>query len=76
MQTFFMENFKFVLFVVTPVVSASFFWNDRIVETVVRNRQYVRFPPEGERPKKRGGGNFAGMKVGGGGEGSLRCAEL
>ena len=31
---------------------------------------------EGERPKKRGGGNFAEMKVGGGGGGGLGCAEL
>ena len=50
LQTFFLENFKFILFVVTPVVSASIFWNDRLVDLIVRNRQYVRYPPEGERP--------------------------
>ena len=51
-QTLIMENFKFSLFVITPIVSASFFWNDAIVEAVVRNRQYVTFPAEGERPPK------------------------
>jgi hypothetical protein len=50
LQTLFLENFKFTLFVITPIVSASFFWNDRIVDAVVRQRQYVTFPPEGERP--------------------------
>ena len=49
-QTLILENFKFILFVVTPVVSASFFWNDTIVDAIVRDRQYVRYPPEGERP--------------------------
>lgn len=49
-QTLFLENFKFILFVVTPVVTASIFWNDRFVESIVRDRQYVRYPPEGERP--------------------------
>ena len=48
-QTLFLENFKFILFVVTPVVTASIFWNDRFVESIVRDRQYVRYPPEGER---------------------------
>lgn len=45
-----MENFKFSLFVITPIVTASLFWNDAIVSTIVRNRQYVTYPPEGERP--------------------------
>ena len=50
LRTFVLENFKFVLFVITPIATASIFWNDRIVETIVRDRQYVRYPPEGERP--------------------------
>ena len=50
LQTLFLENFKFILFVATPIVSASFFWNDSIVDLVVRDRQYVRYPPEAERP--------------------------
>ena len=45
-----MENFKFTLFVLTPVFTASLFWNDSIVERIVTNRNYVRYPPEGERP--------------------------
>jgi len=49
-QTLVMENFKFGLFLITPVISASIFWNDALVEQIVRNRQYVVFPPEGERP--------------------------
>ncbi len=49
-QTFMLENTKFLLFVITPIVSASLFWNDRIVEYMVTSRQYVRYPPEAERP--------------------------
>ena len=49
-RTLILENFKFTLFVVTPVVTASLFWNDSIVTAIVRNRQYVTYPPEGERP--------------------------
>ena len=45
-----LENFKFTLFVLTPVFTASLFWNDSIVERIVRNRQYITYPPEGERP--------------------------
>ena len=49
-RTVVMENFKFTLFVLTPVFTASLFWNDSIVERIVTNRNYVRYPPEGERP--------------------------
>ena len=49
-QTLILENFKFTLFVVTPIVTASLFWNDAIVEAVVRNRQYITYPPEADRP--------------------------
>ena len=49
-KTLILENFKFTLFVVTPILSASLFWNDAIVEDVVRNRQYISYPPEAERP--------------------------
>ena len=49
-QTLILENFKFTLFVVTPILSASLFWNDAIVEAVVRNRQYISYPAEAERP--------------------------
>ena len=45
-----MENFKFTLFVVTPIVTASLFWNDAIVTYIVKSRKYVTYPPEGERP--------------------------
>ena len=44
------ENSKFLLFLVTPIVTASIFWNDAFVEKIVVNRNYVRYPPEGERP--------------------------
>ena len=54
-QTLIMENFKFILFVVTPVATASIFWNDRFVDLIVRNRQYVSSPPEGERPPQNEG---------------------
>ena len=49
-QTLIMENFKFSLFVITPLVTASLFWNDKIVSIIVSNRQYVTYPPEEERP--------------------------
>ena len=49
-QTLIMENFKFTLFVITPIATASIFWNDKLVELIVRNRQYVTYPPEGMRP--------------------------
>ena len=49
-QTLVLENFKFVLFVCTPIVTASLFWNDTIVTAVVNNRQYIYYPPEGPRP--------------------------
>ena len=53
-RTFFQDlvlnNQKFILFLVTPVATASIFWNDRFVEAIVTNRQYVSYPPEGERP--------------------------
>lgn len=49
-QDLMLNNAKFILFLVTPIATASIFWNDRFVETIVTNRQYVRFPPEGERP--------------------------
>lgn len=49
-QALVLENSKFVLFVITPIVTASIFWNDWAVEAIVRNRQYVTYPPEGARP--------------------------
>lgn len=49
-QTLVLENMKFTMFVLTPVFTASLFWNDAIVERIVRNRQYISYPPEGERP--------------------------
>ena len=52
LQTFALENFKFILFVITPVATASLFWYEPLVEMIVRDRQYVRYPPEGERPPR------------------------
>ena len=51
LRTLFLENFKFTLFVMTPIVTASLFWNDRIVEIVTTNLDYLkRNPAHGERP--------------------------
>ena len=50
-RTLVLENSKFLLFVLTPVFTASLFWNDSVVDYIVRSRQYVTYPPEGERPK-------------------------
>lgn len=49
-QALILENSKFLVFLLTPVFTASLFWNDSFVERIVRNRQYVTYPPEGERP--------------------------
>ena len=49
-QTLILENFKFILFVVDHYRERVLFWNDTIVDAIVRDRQYVRYPPEGERP--------------------------
>lgn len=49
-RTLILENFKFTLFVVTPVVTASIFWYEPFVEKIVRDRNYVNYPPEGLRP--------------------------
>ena len=48
-QTLVLENFKFTLFVITPVITASIFHSDRIVEYIVRNRGYVSYPAEESR---------------------------
>ena len=53
-RTLILENFKFSLFVITPIFTAGLFWNDKVVEAVVRNRQYIVYPPEAERlPQNR-----------------------
>ena len=49
-RTLILENSKFLLFVLPPVFTASLFWNDAVVDYIVRSRQYVTYPPEGERP--------------------------
>lgn len=46
LQTLVLENFKFVLFVCTPIVTAAIFHSDKAVEWIVRNRQYVTYPAE------------------------------
>ena len=51
-RTLVLENSKFLLFVLTPVFTASLFWNDSVVDYIVRSRQYVTYPPEGERPPR------------------------
>ena len=51
-QTLILENFKFIVFLVTPIATASLFYNDSFVEKVVRNRAYVTYPPEGDKPPK------------------------
>ena len=51
-RTLILENFKFLLFVITPVATASIFYNDSFVEAVVRNRQYVTYPPAAEKPPR------------------------
>ena len=49
-QTLFLENFKFTLFVVTPLVTSSIFLYEPFMDYMIKDRQYVRYPPEGERP--------------------------
>ena len=49
-RTLVLENFKFTIFVVTPIVTASIFHSDAAVEWIVRNRNYVFYPAEETRP--------------------------
>ena len=49
-QALVLENFKFTLFVLTPIVTASIFWSDAMVEKIVNNRKYISYPPEADKP--------------------------
>jgi hypothetical protein len=49
-QTLILENSKFIMFVVTPIVTAGIFSQDAWVERIVANRQYIIYPPEGDKP--------------------------
>jgi hypothetical protein len=44
------ENAKVALYVFCPVVTVVIFSQPEMVEKIVRNRMYVLYPPEGERP--------------------------
>ena len=49
-RTLVLENFKFTLFVVTPIITAGIFHSDAAVEWIVNNRKYVFYPAEETRP--------------------------
>lgn len=44
------ENAKVALYVLAPVVTVFIFSQPEMVERIVRNRMYVLYPPESERP--------------------------
>eukprot|EP00310_Coccolithus_braarudii_P024118 CAMPEP_0183333454 /NCGR_PEP_ID=MMETSP0164_2-20130417/2345_1 /TAXON_ID=221442 /ORGANISM="Coccolithus pelagicus ssp braarudi, Strain PLY182g" /LENGTH=81 /DNA_ID=CAMNT_0025502375 /DNA_START=199 /DNA_END=447 /DNA_ORIENTATION=- len=48
--TLLLENFKFTLFVITPVITAGIYCSDTAVERIVTWMHYVTYPAEGERP--------------------------
>ena len=47
-----LENSKFFLFLITPVVTAALAWNDDVILWLVRMRQYITSPPEAKRPPR------------------------
>ena len=47
-----LENSKFFLFLVTPLVTAALAWNDDVILWLVRMRQYIIYPPEAKRPPR------------------------
>ena len=49
-RTLILENFKFSLFVLTPIATASIFSSDTAVEWLVRTTQYIIYPAEARRP--------------------------
>ena len=49
-QSLVLENSKFTLFVLTPVITAAIFCQDSWVERIVTARQYVTYPAEAEKP--------------------------
>lgn len=49
-QTLVLENFKFMLFVLTPIATATIFSSDTAVEWLVGLTQYVTYPAEARRP--------------------------
>ena len=50
LTNFIAENCRLALFIATPIFIAGIFCNDTMVERIVRSRQYVTYPAEGERP--------------------------
>eukprot|EP00964_Phaeocystis_antarctica_P029028 scaffold16350_cov61-Phaeocystis_antarctica.AAC.6 len=47
-----LENSKFFLFLVTPLVTAALAWNDDIILRLVQWSQYITYPPEAKRPPR------------------------
>mmetsp|Transcript_1975 Transcript_1975/g.5033 ORF Transcript_1975/g.5033 Transcript_1975/m.5033 type:complete len:84 (-) Transcript_1975:438-689(-) len=44
------ENCKVALYVLTPVATVYVLSQPEMMERIVRNRMYVMYPPEGEKP--------------------------
>ena len=47
-----LENSKFLLFLVTPLITAALAWNDGIIQQLVQWSQYITYPPEAKRPPR------------------------
>ena len=47
-----LENSKFFLFLVTPLITAALAWNDDIILRLVQWSQYITYPPEAKRPPR------------------------
>ena len=50
MVNFIAENFRLGLFIATPIFIAALYCKDTMVDRIVRSRQYVVYPAEGEKP--------------------------
>ena len=47
-----LENGKFFLFLITPVITAALAWNDDIILRLVQWSRYITYPPEAKRPPR------------------------
>ena len=47
-----LENGKFFLFLVTPLITAALAWNDDIILRLVQWSRYITYPPEAKRPPR------------------------
>mmetsp|Transcript_2201 Transcript_2201/g.2488 ORF Transcript_2201/g.2488 Transcript_2201/m.2488 type:complete len:100 (+) Transcript_2201:95-394(+) len=47
-----LEAFKFGVYLTLPVLTVMFFNTPEAIKALIERKQYIVFPPEGERPMK------------------------